>query len=390
LSYNDYLKQLAQAEGIENPTKEQLLRLDRKRKKKTSNDDWTNPNDPSARVTKMKDGRTKLAYKAEHAVDLSFGALLAVTVQPADRGDTKSYAETLDAAQVEAQKSHADGIEEAVLDKGYHSGAVLLDLASRKIRSYVPEPERGKRHWAGKAEEQRCVYANRRRVRASRSKRLQKLRGELCERSFAHYAGAPRLLDKQALLGRLDLFARSRAMLIGYYPLMTRLQGDLADVFAAIRETGCLTALDAAGDGGTMDPLARILPHTDFYVPNESEAAHQTGRSEPRAMIAAYRDAGAKGWLGIKLGAKGALLSPQPGEFIDVAVVKPPGDVVDTTGAGDCFYGALLAGVLRGLAPAEAGRLAAAAGACCVTGMGATTAVCGFDDTARLAGLRNK
>jgi transposase len=186
LSYNDYLKQLAQAEGIENPTKEQLLRLDRKRKKKTSNDDWTNPNDPSARVTKMKDGRTKLAYKAEHAVDLAFGALLAVTVQPADRGDTKSYTETLDAAQLEAQKSHPEGIEEAVLDKGYHSGAVLVDLAARHIRSYVPEPKRGKRHWSGKAEEQRCVYANRRRVRASRSKRLQKLRGELCERSFAH------------------------------------------------------------------------------------------------------------------------------------------------------------------------------------------------------------
>jgi transposase len=186
LSYNDYLKQLAQAEGIENPTKEQLLRLDRKRKKKTSNDDWTNPNDPSARVTKMKDGRTKLAHKAEHAVDLASGVILAVTVQPADRGDTKSYAETLDAAQQEAKQSHPGGIEEAVLDKGYHSSAVLLDLADRAIRSYVPEPKRGKRHWVGKAKEQRCVYANRRRVKADRSKRLQKLRGELCERSFAH------------------------------------------------------------------------------------------------------------------------------------------------------------------------------------------------------------
>jgi transposase len=186
LSYNDYLKQLAQAAGIENPTKEQLLRLDRKRKKKTSNNDWTNPNDPSARITKMKDGRTKLAHKAEHAVDLASGALLAVTVQPADRGDTKSYAETLDAAQQEAKQSHPDGIEEAVMDKGYHSGAVMVDLADREIRSYVPEPKRGKRHWAGKAKEQYCVYANRRRVKADRSKRLQKLRGELCERSFAH------------------------------------------------------------------------------------------------------------------------------------------------------------------------------------------------------------
>src|SRR5450631_4902089 len=97
-TYDDYMRQLAQSEGLEQPTKEQLARLDRKRKKKASNDDWTNPHDPSARITKMKDGRTKLAYKAEHAVDPASGALLAVTVQPADRGDTASYAETLDAA----------------------------------------------------------------------------------------------------------------------------------------------------------------------------------------------------------------------------------------------------------------------------------------------------
>jgi len=185
-TYDDYLRQLAQAEGLENPTKEQLARLDRKRKNKASNDDWTNPHDPSARITKMKDGRTKLAHKAEHAVDLADGAMLAVTVQPADRGDTASYVETLDAAQQEARKAHPAGIEEVVMDKGYHSGAVLVNLAAREIRSYVPEPERGKRHWSGKAEEQHCVYANRQRVRGERSKRLQKLRGELCERSFAH------------------------------------------------------------------------------------------------------------------------------------------------------------------------------------------------------------
>ena len=175
-TYDDYLRQLAVAEGVENASKEQLARLDRKRKKKASNDDWTNPNDPSARITKMKDGRTKLSHKAEHAVDLASGAVLAVTVQPADRGDTASYVETLDAAQREAGKAHPAGIEEVVMDKGYHSGAVLVDLAEREIRSYVPEPERGQRHWSGKRIEQRCVYANRQRVRAERSKRLQKAR----------------------------------------------------------------------------------------------------------------------------------------------------------------------------------------------------------------------
>jgi transposase len=186
IGYDEYLKQLAQAEGIENPTKEQAARLDRKRKKKGSNDDWTNPNDPSARITKMKDGRTKLAHKAEHAVDLADGAVLAVTLQPADRGDTSSYVETLEAAQVESRKAHPAGIEEVVMDKGYHSGAVMIDLAKRNLRSYVPEPERGRRKWAGKRLEQQRVYENRRRVRGARSKRLQKLRGELCERSFAH------------------------------------------------------------------------------------------------------------------------------------------------------------------------------------------------------------
>jgi transposase len=125
-SQEDYLRQLAEAEGIENPTKEQAARLDRKRKKKASNQDWTNPHDPSARITKMKDGRTELAYQAEHAVDLAWGALLAVTVQPADRGDTASYTETLDAAQSDAMESHPQGIEEIVMDKGYHSGATLV------------------------------------------------------------------------------------------------------------------------------------------------------------------------------------------------------------------------------------------------------------------------
>src|SRR5689334_16750322 len=207
------------------------------------------------------------------------------------------------------------------------------------------------------------------------------------ERTFVHCVGAPRMLDKEAMLAKLDLFANSRAMLLGYYPLMTRLQPDLPEVLAAIRKTGCLTAMDSAGDGGTMDPLAKILPHLDFFVPNEGEAANQTGEQDPRAMIKVFRDAGAKGFLGIKLGVRGALLSPKPREFVDVSVVGAPGSVVDTTGAGDSFYAGLLAGILRGLPAADAGRIAAATGACCVTGLGGSTAIRGYDDTARLAGL---
>lgn len=199
--YEDYLKELAKAAGIEKPTREQLARLDRKRKKKGSNKEWENPHDPDARITKMKDGSTHLAHKAEHAVDLSSGALLAVTVQGADQGDTTTIHQTLaeageavvelleheaTKAPAEEPKVHLAGIEEVVADKGYHSGAVLQELNAIDCRSYIPEPERGRRRWEGKAEEQKQVYANRRRIGRTRSKRFQKKRTELTERSMAH------------------------------------------------------------------------------------------------------------------------------------------------------------------------------------------------------------
>lgn len=185
-SYNDYLKTLAVAAGIENPTREQLARLDRKRKKKGSNDDWKSPGDPDARITKMKDGRTHLAHKAEHAVDLSSGALLAVTLQAADSGDTTTVRNTLAEAQSAAREINPRGVEEIVADKGYHSGEVLKHLYGEGVRSYIPQPERGKRNWQGKAAERKRTQENRRRTRGERGKRLQKIRSELTERSFAH------------------------------------------------------------------------------------------------------------------------------------------------------------------------------------------------------------
>ncbi len=187
-SYNDYLKELAKAAGIENPTREQLARLDRKRKKKGSNQEWMSPSDPDARITKMKDGRTHLAHKAEHAVDLTSGALLAVTLQPANEGDTTTIHRTLEEAQAVAREINEHGVEEVVADKGYHSGAVLKKVHEQEVRCYIPEPERGRRNWQGegKEEEQKRTYENRRRGRGDRNKRLQKLRSELTERSFAH------------------------------------------------------------------------------------------------------------------------------------------------------------------------------------------------------------
>ncbi len=207
------------------------------------------------------------------------------------------------------------------------------------------------------------------------------------ERSFLHAVGAPKQLDKRAFLDRLDLFASSRVMLLGYYPLLPNLLDDLPEVLDAIQRAGCLTALDAAGDGGTLSPLDRCLPYLDIYVPSLAEASNQTGESDPRKIIAAYRDAGAKGLVGVKLGEAGALLSPHTNELVEVSAIPAPGDVVDTTGAGDCFFGGLLTGLLRELPLADAGALASAAGASCVTGLGATTAVRNFEATAKLAGI---
>jgi hypothetical protein len=114
--------------------------------------------------------------------------LLALTLQPADHGDTTTIQQTLEEAQAASRQSHERGVEEVVADKGYHSGAVLQQLHDDAMRSYIPEPERRRRNWQGEGKwiEQKRVYANRRRVRAARSKRLQKLRSELTERTFAH------------------------------------------------------------------------------------------------------------------------------------------------------------------------------------------------------------
>ena len=184
--YEEYLTDLAQAEGIENPTREQLTRLDRKRKKKGSNREWKSPADADARITKMKDGRTHLAHKAEHAVDLTSGAIVAVTLQAADLGDTTTMGVTLQEAQSNARLINERGVEEVVADKGYHSGAVLVDLHAAGARSYIPEPDRGRRNWKDKQQQQAQVYGNRRRMSGRRGKDLQKLRSERMERSFAH------------------------------------------------------------------------------------------------------------------------------------------------------------------------------------------------------------
>src|SRR5205807_6157700 len=198
-SYEEFLKGLAKESGIETPTREDLARLDRQRKKKASNQEWVNPHDPEARITKMKDGRTHLAHKAEHAVDLETGAVVVVTVAAGDAGDTTTILETLPQAgehiaevacatnyEEVGERVHPEGPVEVVGDKGYHSNDVLKALGEAEVRSYISEPDRGRRSWKDKPEAQPAVYGNRRRIRGEHGKELLRRRGEFLERSFAH------------------------------------------------------------------------------------------------------------------------------------------------------------------------------------------------------------
>ena len=197
-SYMAYLKRLAQEAGIDPDDEAAVRQMDRKRQKKTPNQEWMNPHDPNAEVTKMKDGATHLAYKAEQAVDLETGAIVALTTHSGATGDTTSIDKTLPEAGLAiadniATKSHDgkyhvqyEGLQEVVTDKGYHSGAVLQKLKERKVRSYISVPKQPRRDWAGKRDEQKAVYANRRRVESQRGKDLLRRRGEFLERPFAH------------------------------------------------------------------------------------------------------------------------------------------------------------------------------------------------------------
>ena len=188
-NWNEYLTGLARAEGIENPKAEDLRQLDRRRKgKKVSNDDWHNPHDPDARIAKMKDGTTHLAYKAEHAVDLKSEAIVEVNVASADKGDSQTAPKTLVGAQVNLIGAGSQAtITEAVMDKGYHDNG-LLDICRKVgVRTYIPERKQKSRRWTDKPESFTTSFrGNRRRVSSDKGKALNRLRSERCERTFAH------------------------------------------------------------------------------------------------------------------------------------------------------------------------------------------------------------
>ena len=194
--YNEFLTDLAEESGVENPTRKDLAKIDRKRPKKGSNADWESPTDPEARITRMKDGSTHLAHCAEHAIDMKTGAIVAATIQDAAVGDTTTIYSTLVRAfdvlvtvlanpETEG-RVHDEVGTEIIGDKGYHSNDTMETIAGIGCRSYISEPDRGRRRWSDKEEARDATYKNRARMSREKGKRLMRKRGELIERSFAH------------------------------------------------------------------------------------------------------------------------------------------------------------------------------------------------------------
>ena len=189
--YREMLRRLAEESGIETPTADDLIRLDRERPgKKLSNQDWQSPSDPDARIAKMKDGRTRLAYKPEHAVDLDTGAIVAAPIHFADQGDTKTLPGTLETTERNLEAlglaPNTEEPAELVADKGYHSRQGLKDLQDSAWRTRISEPKpKGILRWKGDDDARRAVYANRHRLLSGVAKQALKLRAELVERAFA-------------------------------------------------------------------------------------------------------------------------------------------------------------------------------------------------------------
>lgn len=205
------------------------------------------------------------------------------------------------------------------------------------------------------------------------------------QRSFAHHAGAAAELQIDDVLVTPSLLTETRLFLVGYLSLLPRLAPHLPELLAAARRHGCRTAMESAGDGCDRMILQGCLPLVDVYFPSREEAISETGESTPEKMLEAYRDFGARGVIGIKLGADGAIVSEAAGRVTWIPPTLPPGKVVDTTGAGDAFLGAFLTARLRGMDCHAATRVAAAAGALCITELGPHAGLRDFEGTCRLA-----
>ena len=261
-NYQQFVDELLLAAGIKAPTAEDRRRLDKKRKKKLSNKQWVNPHEPEAKIIKLKDGRTHLGYKDEQAVDLDTGAVLAVVVQPGDRGDPQSQDHTLQQAQDNlvsiregaAAQDKSSRIQEVIEDKGYHSNAVLKGHQQRGIRSYISEPKRGRRRWNKDAQVRQAVYRNRRRIRSQRGKRLLRRRGERLERPFHH---------------RLDLGGMRRAHVRGQNNLQKReyIAASAQNLGLLMRHRYQIGTPRSLQDRRAMGSLRHLQPQQDWQPP---------------------------------------------------------------------------------------------------------------------------
>src|SRR5713226_3426492 len=298
-SYTEYLKRLAEAAGVEAGDEAALRRMDRRRKKKGSNAEWVNPHDPEAEITRMKDGRSGLGYKAEHAVDMDTGAIVAVTTHGGAVGDTTSVGETLPAAGEAVAEQiaepttngkfevNAKGVEELVTDKGYHSGDVLVSAQQSQVRSYIAEPDRGRRKWAGKRVEQAAVYANRQRIGGHRGKQLLRRRGELVERTFAHAyeTGALRRLyvsGKQNVQKRLLLQAAACNLAL----LLRKMMG--ARTPRAMQDAGAHLLLVLLRLISAMNALNRPARPLPVVISRRMPHRHRCTQHEPAGRKSAF------------------------------------------------------------------------------------------------------
>jgi transposase len=297
-SYMEYLRRLAKEAGVE-ASDEELRRADRKRKNKASNDDWNNPHDPDAEVMKMKDGATHLAYKAEQAVDLDTGAIVAVTAHGGATGDSTSMEKTLPEAgwaianqmatkTAQGQfKVHEQGMREVVTDKGYHSGPGLAKVAEAGVRSYIPEKKQ-QRNWEGKAEQKRVYLANQRRVTGERGKRLLRRRGELLERPFAHQyetGGMRRLhvrgLDNVAKRILVQAAAFNLALILRTLIKAGTPRGLAEKNLAALSLLFRYLAAWGSPSGDSRPDQSRNAPTARFWVGSRCHSAHAIKKKLP-------------------------------------------------------------------------------------------------------------
>src|SRR5215210_270622 len=266
--YREMLERMAQESGIATPTAEDLIRLDRKRKSKTlSNEEWASETDPDARIARMKDGTTHLAYKPEHAVDLDTGAIVAAEIHAADEGDTTTITGTLDAAQRNLTSVGAppspDDPAACVADKGYHARALLKDLDGGPWKTRIAEPQRrGISRWPGDEDARRAVYNNRTRLRSAVGKQAMRDRGELVERSFAH------ILDRGGLRrtwlrGRENVHKRSLIHVAGHnLGLLMRLLIGAGTPKEAVASGWCFLVLLPTSNGAYEALIMVLVAHS--------------------------------------------------------------------------------------------------------------------------------